>query len=87
MEKADDADGVKAVFFARLELRREDWVVQMLRSTNVLKGARNIDWRTFAGTGKAVLDGQALETIPIMEYVGERTSRLLANEDLMWGRG
>ena len=41
----------------------------MLRSAHVLKGAGKVDWKTFAGTAKAVLDGRALETIPIMEYV------------------
>ena len=32
---------------------------------------------------KAVLDGRVLETIPIMEYVWERTNRVLANEELL----
>ena len=87
MDEADDRDGVKAGFFARLEPRREDWALRMLRSAHVLKGARNVDWKTFAGTAKALLDGRALETIPIMEYVWERTNRVLANEELLRGRG
>ena len=36
----------------------------------------------FAGTAMALLDGRALETIPIMEYVCERTYRALAIEEL-----
>ena len=86
MEEADDADRVKAGFFARLEPRREDWALRMLRSAHVLKGAGKVDWKTFTGTAKAVLDGRALETIPIMEYVWERTNRVLVNEELLRGR-
>ena len=87
MDEASDADGVKTGFFARLEPRREDWAQRMLRSAHVLKGAGNVDWKTFAATARAVLDGRALETIPIMEYVWERTKRDLAKEELMRGRG
>ena len=36
----------------------------------------------FAGRAMALLDGRALETIPIMEYVYERTYRALAIEEL-----
>ena len=87
MDEAKDADGVKAGFFAGLEPRREEWAQRMLRSAHVLKGAGNVDWKTFAATARAVLDGRALETIPIMEYVWERTKRDLAKEELMRGRG
>ena len=57
----------------------------MLRSAHVLKGAGNVDWRTFAATAMALLDGRTLETIPIMEYVCERTYRALAIEELRGG--
>ena len=87
MDEAKDADGVKTGFFTRLEPRREEWAQRMLRSAHVLKGAGNVDWKTFAATARAVLDGRALETIPIMEYVWERTKRDLAKEELMRGRG
>ena len=50
--------------------------------THVLNGAGNVDWRTFAGPAKALLDGRVLETMPIMEYVCERTYRALAIEEL-----
>ena len=86
MAETDDADRAKAGFFARLESRREDWALRMLRSAHVLKGAGNVDWNTFAGTAKALLDGRTLETIPIMEYVWERTNRELVNEQIMRGR-
>ena len=87
MQESDEADGVKAGFFARMELRREDWALRMLRTAHVLKGTRNVDWKTFTGTAKAVLDGRAFETIPIMEYVWERTNRELANEEWQRGQG
>ena len=86
MDEAGDGDGVKTGFFARLEPRREDWALRMLRGAHVLKGAGKVDWKTFAGTAKAVLDGRALETVPIMEYVWERTNRDLAKEELLRGR-
>ena len=85
MQEGDDEDQVKAAFLARLETRREDWARRMLRSAHVLKGAGNVDWRTFAATAMALLDGRALETIPIMEYVCERTYRVLAIEELRGG--
>ncbi len=85
MAEADDADRARAGFFARLESRREDWALRMLRSAHVLKGAGNVDRNTFAGTAKALLDGRTLETIPIMEYVWERTNRELVNEELLRG--
>ena len=85
IDEAGDANGVKAEFFARLEPRREDWALRMLRSAHVLKGAGSVDWKTFTGTTKALLDGQALETIPIMKYVWERTNRDLAREKLLGG--
>ena len=33
-----------------------------------------------------MLEGRALETIPIMEYVWERTNRVLVTEELLRGR-
>ena len=77
---------LRAGFFACLGSRREDWARRMLRSAHVLKGAGNVDWLTFAGTAKVLLDGRALETIPIMEYVWQRTNMVLVNEDLLRGR-
>ena len=85
LQEADDEDQVKAAFLARIETRREDWALRMLRSAHILNGAGNVDWRTFAGTAKALLDGWALEDMPIMEYVCERTYRALAIEELRGG--
>ena len=85
MQETPDEDQAKAAFFARIDSRREGWALRMLRSAHVLKGAGNVDWRTFAGTAMGLLEGWALETIPIMEYVCERTYRALAIEELRGG--
>ena len=85
LQVGGDEHRVKAASLARLDRRREDSALRMLRSAHVLKGAGNVDWRTFAGTAMALLDGRALETIPIMEYVCERTYRALAIEELRGG--
>ena len=50
------------------------------------EGRRKLRLENLRGTAKALLDGRALETIPIMEYVWERTNRVLANEELLPGR-
>ena len=47
------------------------------------EGRRKLRLENLRGTAKALLDGGALETIPIMEYVWERTNRVLANEELL----
>lgn len=59
----------------------------MLRSEHVLTGTGNVDWNTYAETAKALLDGQALATIPIIEYVWQRTNREQVNEELQRGQG
>ena len=87
MEESGEADRLRARFFARLEPRREDWALRMLRGAHVLKGAGTVDWKTHAATAKALLDDQALETIPIMEHVWQRTNRELVNEEAQGGQG
>ena len=49
------------------------------------EGRRKLRLENLRGTAKALLDGGALETIPIMEYVWERTNRVLANQELLPG--
>ena len=41
----------------------------MLLSTHLLKSAGHADWRSFAATASALLEGRALGTIPIMRHV------------------
>ena len=55
-------------------------------AAHVLRGTVNVDWRTLARTAKALLDSRALETIPIMEYIWQRTNRDLVIEELLLGR-
>ena len=56
-------------FWARLEERREHWALTMLLSAHLLKSAGHEDWRSFAATASALLEGRALGTIPIMQHV------------------
>ncbi len=56
-------------FWARLEERREGWSMSMLLSAHLLKSAGHEDWRSFAATASALLEGRALGTIPIMRHV------------------
>ena len=81
MEEVGDGLREKAGFFARLEPRRERWALRRLRSAHVVKGGRKRRLEDLRG------DGQALETIPILEYVWERTNRVLVKEELMQGCG
>ena len=63
------ADPVETALRSRVEDRREDWATLMLRAADVLKGTEDGDWRSFAATAVALLDGRALETVPIMRRV------------------
>ena len=66
-------DGTEAAFWTRMEARREHWALAMLRAAYVLKGAEQGDWRSFAATATAVLDGRTLKTVPIMDRVYAET--------------
>ena len=75
-------------FWARLEERREHWAISMLISAHLLKGAGHGDWRSFAATASALLEGRALGTIPIMRHVFHATlDAWLAEEDLLCTHG
>ena len=58
-----------AAFRARLEERRGDWALLVLRAAHVLKAAGDTDWRSFAAVGSALLDGRPLEGIPVMASI------------------
>ncbi len=60
----------EAAFWERLEERRGDWALLMLRAAHILKASGGDgEWRSFAAAASALLDGRALKTIPIMDYV------------------
>ena len=75
-EPTDDA------FWARMEERREAWALTMLRAASVLKGAGEGDWRSFAATAMALLDGRALKTVPIMDRIYAETILAMMRENL-----
>ena len=72
-EALDDAPGprqLQAALWTRLEERRGYWALLMLRTAHVLRaGSRGGEWRSFAATAAALLDGWALKEVPIMEHV------------------
>ena len=77
-EAVKSTSGVRkaeAVFWERLEERRGEWALLMLRAAHVLKISSEDDdeWRSFAVTASAVLDGRALDTVPIMVYIVNAT--------------
>ncbi|MDE0211398.1 MAG: hypothetical protein OXJ64_16125 [Boseongicola sp.] len=54
----------------------------MLRAALALKASRDDDqWHSFATTASAVLDGRALNTIPIMIHIVGATIEAWQNED------
>ena len=46
----------------------------MLRTAHVLKAGASDDWRSFAATASALIEGRELPAIPIMGYVFDITS-------------
>ena len=75
-------EGTEEAFWARMEERREAWALTMLRAAYVLKGAGAGDWRSFAATAMAVLDGRALKTVPIMDRVYAETLLAVLKENV-----
>ena len=69
LESVSDVEQLEPAFWARLEERRGDWAMLMLRAAHVLKAGGSDGWRTFAATASALTDGRELPTIPIMGYV------------------
>lgn len=59
-----------AALWTALERRRDYWAQLMVRSAHVLRSATgDRDWRSFVATATALIDGEALEGIPIMQHV------------------
>ena len=69
LKAADGPRQTVDAFRARLEERRGDWALLVLRAAHVLKAAGDADWRSFTAVASALLDGRALEGIPIMDRI------------------
>ena len=69
LKAADGPRQTLEAFRARLEERRGDWALLVLRAAHVLKAAGDADWRSFAAVASALLDGRALKGIPIMDSI------------------
>ena len=80
--KTRSREGTEEAFWARMEERREGWALTMLRAAYVLKSAAVGDWRSFAATAMALLDGRALKTVPIMDRIYAETLLALLRENV-----
>ena len=74
LDSVSEAEQLPPALWARVEARRVDWAMLMLRAAHVLKAGRVDDWRSFATTGSALIDSRELPTILIMAYVLDVTS-------------
>ncbi len=74
LESVSDMEQLESAFRARMEERRGDWAMLMLRAAHVLKAAGSDDWRSLAATGSALIGGGELSAIPIMGYLLDTTS-------------
>ena len=84
LEDRVSSEGLAAAFWVRVEETRNDWARIMLRAAQVLKGAGEDDWRSFAATAMSLLDGRPLATVPVLDYMfGETASAWL---DEQYGR-
>ena len=75
-------EGTEEAFWVRMEERREGWALTMLRAAYVLKSAGVGDWRSFAATAMALLDGRALKTVPIMDRIYAETLLAMLRENV-----
>ena len=72
LEGAGSLRLAEAGLWAAIEERRGFWALLMLKSAFVLQaGGEDADWRTFAATGAALLDGRPLRGVPVMEFIFE----------------
>ena len=75
-------EGTEEVFWARIKERREGWALTMVRGAYILKSAGDGDWRSFAGTAMALLDGRTLKTVPIMDRIYAETVMAMLRENV-----
>ena len=72
---------LEAVFWSKMEERRDGWALLMLRAAHVLEGAGDEGWRSFAATACALLDGCELRTVPIMAHIVGETAAVWMDEE------
>lgn len=72
LEGADGLRQAEARLWAAIEEQRGFWALLILKSAFLLKaGSAHADWRSFAATGAALLDGRPLREVPVMELIFE----------------
>ena len=80
VEEARSGEGTEEAFWALMEERREDWTLMMLRAAYILKCAGDGDWRSFAATAMALLEGRTFKTVPIMDRMYAETMLAMLRE-------
>ena len=87
LEGIDDPRLAEAALWAALDERRGFWTLLMARAAHVLKSAAGEpDWRSFAATAAALIDGEALDRI--MEHVlGASVAAWRAEDAVLEGDG
>ncbi len=81
LEEYVSGNELEAVFWSKMEQRRDGWALLMLRAAHVLKGAGDEGWRSFAATACALLDGCELRTVPIMGHIVGETAAVWMDEE------
>ena len=78
-----------AELWGALDRRRDYWSLLIARAAHVLSAASGEgDWRSFAATAAALIDGAALQTLPVMEHVFDTSlAAWRAEEHAFAGRG
>jgi len=72
LEGADSLRQAEAGLWEAIGEQRGFWALLMLKSALVLKaGGEDAEWRSFAATGAALLDGRPLRKVPVMECIFE----------------
>ena len=82
LEETRSGGGTEEAFWALMEERREDWTLMMLRAAYVLKCAGDGDWRSFAATAMALLEGRTFKTVPIMDRMYAETILAMLRESV-----
>ena len=82
LEETRSGEGTEEAFWALMEERREDWTLMMLRAAYVLKCAGEGDWRSFAATAMALLEGRTFKTVPITDRIYAETIFAMLRESV-----
>ena len=82
LEGIGDFPQAEPALWTALEERRGHWALVLARSAHVLKlAAGDLDWRPFAATAAALIEGEPLRDIPVMHVVLTNSIAVWQDED------